>query len=340
MRPLLHIALAVLTVPAIAQTAAPTFTLNDARALGDTDTAQFYAGNTSPLWDAFSDELKASMKDPAGLQNAQHTIAENYGKETAVLHESVILLPPHLYSYTRIVQYEQSEQNYLVQWAFSPDGKTIEGFGIHLEPNPAITNFADYKDKTAINLPVSGAWTVYQGGLLVGDNYHSTQINERFAMDICMLKDGQLYSGDGTKNEDFYSFGQPVIAPAAGKIVSADDSYADSDPGKGGDTDPAQGNSIVIDHGDGEFSMIGSLKSGSIKVKVGDTVKADEVIAAVGHTGNSPMAHLTYHLQNTSKWMKGEGLPIQFQHLLVDGKLSTVTPTRGDIIESKAEATK
>ncbi|MDR3735018.1 MAG: M23 family metallopeptidase [Acidobacteriaceae bacterium] len=333
MKSLLALLLAAAALPALAQ--APAFTLKDAKALGAADTAQFYAANTAPIWDALSPEMKKNIKDPAGLQDIQHKITAMFGKEERVLHESVLLTPGNVYAYTRIVEFEKSEQSFLFQWSFNSDGKVIVGFGIHLEPNVAPTKFADYKDKTVLTLPLTGAWTVYQGGDSVGENYHAASIDERFAYDLCLVKDGALYSGDGSKPEDFYSFGQPVRAPGAGKIVSAVDQYADNAPGKITESDPRSGNSIVIDHGNGEFSMLAHLKAGSIKVKVGDTVKAGDLLAQVGLTGDAPIPFLDYHLQTTSVWLKGKGLPIQFQHLLVNGKPSPTPPVRGDIIEAK-----
>jgi hypothetical protein len=313
-----------------------TFTLKDAKALADADTKLFYAGDTSPLWDAMSDAMKKGLKDPAGLQDVQHKITAQLGKETAVLHESAIILPPQMFNVVRIVEFDKIMGSIVVTWTFSADGKTIEGFYIRPEANPAPTKFADYKDKTALTLPLTGAWTVYQGGTTVGENYHAASIDQRFAYDLSLVKDGALFSGTGSKSEDFYGFGQPVLAPAAGKIVVADDLYQDNAPGKGSDDDPPQGNAIVIDHGNGEFSMLAHLKSGSLKVKVGDTVKAGQPIALVGQSGNSPIPHLHYHLQTTAVFQKGQGLPIQFTHLLVNGKPTpAATPVRGDIIENK-----
>jgi murein DD-endopeptidase MepM/ murein hydrolase activator NlpD len=337
MKSLLVLLLATASVPALAQP--PAFTTKDAKALGAADTAQFYAGNTSPLWDAMSADLQKLLKDPAGLQDFQHKVAERLGKETSVLHDSVLTLGGGSFSYVRIVEFSLVEQPLIIQWSFSPDGKSILAFSIKPEDNPAPTRFADYKDKSAFILPVGGSWTVYQGGPSVGDNYHAATYDQHFSYDLSQLKDGALNSGDGSKDTDYYSFGQPVLAPAAGKIISADDSYADNAPGKGSDSDPAQGNSIVIDHGNGEFSMLAHLKSGSIKVKVGDTVKAGDVIAQVGQSGNAPVPHLHYHLQNTAIWQKGEGLPLQFQHALVNGKpVPNASPLRGDVVETKAAA--
>jgi len=329
-------ALLLISTTALAQAPATTFTAKDAKSLAEADTKLFYAGDTSPLWDAMSDDMKKLLKDPTGLQNFQHQVALQLGKETSVLHESVIILPPYTFAYDRIAQFENDEENIVIEWGFSADGTQIAGFQIHPEPNPAPTKFADYKDKTAITLPLAGIWTVYQGGDTVGENYHAASIDQRFAYDICMVKDGSLFSGDGSKNEDFYGFGQPVLAPAAGKIVFADDEYADNAPGKGSETDPAQGNSIIIDHGNGEFSLLAHLKAGSIKVKVGDTVKAGQELAQVGQSGNSPLPHLHYHLQNTGVWKKGQGLPLQFTHMLVNGKPTpAATPVRGDTIQTR-----
>ena len=314
----------------------PTFTLKDAKALAQADTKLFFAGDTSPLWDAMSDDMKKLLKDPAGLQNFQHQVTQQLGKETTVLHESVILLPPSSFSYTRIAQYANGEENIVTEWVFNADGTLILGFQIHPEANPAPTKFEDYKDKTVLTLPLNGAWTVYQGGTTVGENYHAASIDQRFAYDLCLLKDGALFTGDGTKDEDFFAFGQPVLAPAAGKIASVDDEYADNTPGKGSDTDPAEGNTIVIDHGNGEFSVLAHLKAGSIKVKVGDSVKAGQELAQIGQSGNSPIPHLHYHLQTTAVLHKGKGLPLQFAHMQVNGKpVPAAAPVRGDVIETK-----
>jgi len=333
MKSLLAVLLCAATLPALA--AAPAFTLKDAKALGAADTAQFYAGNTSPIWDALSPEMKKNIKDPAGLQDIQHRVLAMFGKEDAVLHESVLVVPGNLYTYTRIVTYEKSEQSFLFQWTFSADGTVIEGFGIHLEPNVAPSKFVDYKDKAAITLPVHGAWTVYQGGSTVGENFHAATIDQRFAYDLGLVQNGTLYSGDPSKPASYFAFGQPILAPAAGKVVSAVDTYADHDLGKPIDGDPAEGNSIVLDLGNQEFCFIAQLKQGSLKVKAGDMVKPGEELGQIGLSGEASFPALHIHLQNTAVWNKGIGLPIQFHYPVVNGKVSAnAVPVRGDVIEN------
>ena len=58
------------------------------------------------------------------------------------------------------------------------------------------------------------------------------------------------------------------------------------------------GNHVIIRHADGTFSALGHLKQGSVTVKAGDTVKADQVVAAVGNSGTSMFPHLHYQLMD------------------------------------------
>ena len=68
------------------------------------------------------------------------------------------------------------------------------------------------------------------------------------------------------------------------------------------------------DHGNGEFSRLGHLKSGSVKVKTGQRVKAGDQIGEMGSSGSSLFPHLHYELA-TGPDMKAEGLPSTFRNL-------------------------
>ena len=103
------------------------------------------------------------------------------------------------------------------------------------------------------------------------------------------------------KNEDFYTFGMEIIAPADGKVTFASNDVPDNKkPGKIDSdvfmkmSDPISafpGNNVIIDHGNGEFSFLAHMKMGSVSVKTGDTVKAGQVIGLLGNSGNSDGPH-------------------------------------------------
>jgi murein DD-endopeptidase MepM/ murein hydrolase activator NlpD len=71
--------------------------------------------------------------------------------------------------------------------------------------------------------------------------------------------------------------GGPVKAPNDGVVILVDDQFY-------------SGNSIVLDHGQGIYTMFFHLST--IKVKYGQAVRKGDVIAFVGSTGRSTGAHL------------------------------------------------
>src|SRR5687768_6199381 len=51
-------------------------------------------------------------------------------------------------------------------------------------PEPAPTDFADYKTKTHLRLPFDGEWFVFWGGRGREQNYHVISVDQRFAYDF------------------------------------------------------------------------------------------------------------------------------------------------------------
>jgi murein DD-endopeptidase MepM/ murein hydrolase activator NlpD len=330
-RLLLAGACVVAAVSASAQSLTPAKALE----LGRKYTAALYANDAAALWAPMTDRMKESMKDQATLAEFNDRARQQLGKEVKVIKE--VVLPNQEYLiYTRLTEFDKVQPRIVVQFTFDPAGK-IAGFFVSPEQNPAESKYLDYADKTVLKLPVTGEWTVYQGGRTVFDNYHAASPDQRFAYDLMVIKDGvHQYANKGWELTDFYSFGLPVLTPAAGKIVLAVDEFEDNTPMKPSLENPREGNTVVIDHGNGEFSMLAHLKRGSVKVKVGDKVTAGQQIGQCGNSGNSPIPHLHYHLQTTGVWFKGEGLPIQFHDYVSNGKPVAIgEPSRGEVLQPK-----
>jgi len=95
----------------------------------------------------------------------------------------------------------------------------------------------------------------------------------------------------------------------------------------------AAGNIIVIRHKGEEYSFYAHLKQGSIHVKKGDRVKQGQVIAKVGHSGNSTEPHLHLQISNGPDPFRSRAVPVKFSHIQGDAIGESYLRT-GDIIRN------
>jgi uncharacterized lipoprotein YbaY len=144
--------------------------------------------------------------------------------------------------------------------------------------------------------------------------------SQRLAIDWMRTNDdGEFVSGDKTKNESYLSYGQEIHAVADGTISSTLDTLEANTPGVLPASDPelrkqitvetVDGNHIVQDLGGGVWAMYAHLQKGSLLVKPGDQVKAGQVIAKLGNTGNSNAAHLHFQLMNDPSLIGADAVP-------------------------------
>ncbi len=132
--------------------------------------------------------------------------------------------------------------------------------------------------------------------------------------------------GDGKANTDYPGFGRTLIAPADGTVVVARADRPDQPVGDAsnpdfflpqfkvlGGGDP--GNHLVIDHGNGEFSMIAHFMAGSLLVKEGVRVRQGQAIGKLGHAGGTNTPHVHYQLQAGPDWQNADALPVHFTNV-------------------------
>lgn len=91
--------------------------------------------------------------------------------------------------------------------------------------------------------------------------------------------------------------GTPVYATADGTVVSA----------KYGGWDASYGKMVAIYHGGGTYTNHAHLSK--IKVRVGQKVKAGQVIGLVGSTGRSTGPHLHFEIHLGAKWNRIDPKP-------------------------------
>jgi murein DD-endopeptidase MepM/ murein hydrolase activator NlpD len=62
-----------------------------------------------------------------------------------------------------------------------------------------------------------------------------------------------------------------------------------------------------------EISPYMPLQPGNLRVKLGDTVKAGQVLALLGNSGNSDALHLHFQLMDANSGMGAGGIPCEFE---------------------------
>jgi hypothetical protein len=161
-----------------------------------------------------------------------------------------------------------------------------------------VVNPIAFQPKTDLILPLKGRLLVYDGH----DFYaHHRRLNYlhpgprqiglnsnfmRYGSDFSVIdENGEKFKGNEEKLENWFAFGLPVYSTGDGKVAALSfdlpDSRTFNDAGFVTNPMIICGNYIVIDHLNGEFSIFCHLKQGSMKVKLGETIKQDQPIAQV-----------------------------------------------------------
>lgn len=186
----------------------------------------------------------------------------------------------------------------------------------------------DNKQPVIISSPLHGKnWLAGNGPSNTSDHRRTGLIldgkpyfAQRFAIDFVQVgKDGLTYSGDVHKNTSYHCYNQDVLAVADGTVVQTQDGLAENVPNSNKfaveiNEKNLPGNYIVLDLGNGNFAGYAHLIPGSLKVKVGDHVARNQVIAKLGNSGNSSEPHLHFQIINNKSFLKSEGIPYAFDH--------------------------
>jgi hypothetical protein len=291
---------------------------------------QFLAGDTGGIWNAMTPEMREALESASKFSEFSITVLGRAGEPGQILNEE---LNEHqgYYIFRQIRSFGKVEQPIVLQWSFDPDGR-IAGFYIRPLQRPPSDLYEEYQTRTQLHLPFMGAWHVFWGGRNRSDNYHVDYPNQRYAYDLLVIKGDVSHRGDATKLENYFCWGEPILAPAGGTVLVAEKSHPDQIPGEMDPLNPP-GNHVIIDHGHDEYSLLAHMQQGSILVNSGDTVTTGQVIGSCGNSGNTTEPHLHYHLQNDKIFGEGHGLPAPFTDYLVDGKtVKKGVPVKGQII--------
>jgi hypothetical protein len=190
----------------------------------------------------------------------------------------------------------------------------------------------------AVDLPLEGEWAMIAGGRSTLLSHHYRHPHVRNALDFARLVDGQAFAGDPELHASWHSFGQPVLAPADGTVVSVREDLAEQPVGELGQ---GEGNAIVLDIGGGRYVVFEHLQQSSALGRPGQSVTQGQRIATVGNTGGSLSPHLHLQIQDRPSLDDDEvrTIPMVFKHTtLTRGGRESTPPTadlrRGDLIRA------
>jgi hypothetical protein len=241
-----------------------------------------------------------------------------------------ILLPLSKIAYLHYVGHRKLDGMEITVTVTSGGQKTVASFPVQLTP---------YEVKGKYVFPVKG--DVQMAFLPLSYIHHRASASQEFAMDLvgANQKDAASFTDisrpkPGTLS-DYGIWGREVLAIGDGVVSEMGDKFPEermSDPAKFtkpgyalgvikelipkiGWINAVAGNYVVIDHGNGEFSIYCHLQEGSIRVKPGDRVNKAMVIARVGNTGNSGAPHLHFQLMDSRDFFTANGLPMMFENV-------------------------
>ena len=204
--------------------------------------------------------------------------------------------------------------------------------------------------------PLRGVWYVGYGASF--HTGHRWAIPEEFALDIAKVgESGLSHKGDGTRFDDYYAYGADVLAAADGRVTSvANDQQEDpSAMQRPNETQEAYfarlqkeqgerlakgltaitGNYVMIDHGKNEYSLYAHLQPGSVGIRVGDQVKAGDVIGKLGSSGNSTEPHLHFHVCDKPDPLMCAGIPVNFSNITIQWADLPRPIQSGDVVIAK-----
>lgn len=219
-----------------------------------------------------------------------------------------------------------------------PDKIVVSVFGYDIQGKEITStnelSIIQYKSNNQYSFPLKGTWSAFGAPSL--NSHHRWVGIQEFSYDfIKMDKNGNSHKKDGSKFKHYYAYGEDVLSIGDGKVVSVINTIEESDVLlQSEDSDEhwikvkalqnelmkkgfeyVLGNHVIIKHANGEYSYYMHLKTNSITVQVGDTIKKGQKIGELGQSGMSSEPHLHFQLSDSPDILKSRCLPIVFSNI-------------------------
>ncbi len=203
---------------------------------------------------------------------------------------------------------------------------------------PVRTAQAAWQPVTALSLPFSETGYVTQGW--GGEVTHTGKLE--YALDFVILDSRWRSStGSGKNVSDYYTWGRRILASADGVILTMAREFPDQPLNQPDEVNP-WGNYLIIDHLNGEYSLIAHFKQNSIVVSPGQRVKQGDLLGLAGNSGYSLKPHIHYQLQNVGH-SDADSLPVTFRSYyritwIRETRVTDGTPQEGEAVRNTSQA--
>jgi Peptidase family M23 len=145
---------------------------------------------------------------------------------------------------------------------------------------------------------------------------------EVFAIDWTRLVGGLLYTGDGRQNSDWAGYGAAIYSVADGTVISTRDGLPDIPPFEANPDlrrpEDWAGNNAIIRIGPGRYAVYGHLRTGSVRVRRGQRVRAGQEIGRLGNSGNTQGPHLHFGIQERPSFFS-QSVPFVIDRFTLQG---------------------
>lgn len=199
-----------------------------------------------------------------------------------------------------------------------------------------IIELEHYQNKKNYIFPIKGEICIVN--LPMNITQHRACMSQEFAFDVIGQSDVDFVSLERKPDHisKYYIYHKEVFAIGDGVIIDIGDKFPESNMSDPNITEESRlklfkqlipqigginvlcGNYIIIDHGNGEYSLYAHLSENTICVNKGDKIKQGDIIAKVGNTGNSTDPHLHFQLMDSPDIFEANGLPIMFKNIKLD----------------------
>lgn len=208
-----------------------------------------------------------------------------------------------------------------------------------------------YTEPVIVESPVRGRWLAVNSPADKVPSHGTRGHGQAYAIDLVHVPDpnvtwkGIHRSPVARPASAFPAFGQPILAPADGVVITASgwqrDHWSRNSPLGIAYLLPeglvrellglltgyfVLGNHVVLDLGDGVYAAFAHLRRGSLRVRPGDEVRTGEQIAECGNSGNSSEPHLHFQLMDHPRVALAGGLPFRLRGYDVGGVCTSGVP--------------